>query len=125
MQIVLKNLRCWDPGSGYSVFLPETTPIDLTSLMSGSSDPKYVQVGPFRLKIEVETASASSTAGKNPSPVSTSAKPMMKVAGQVVPFGWENSSGSVFYDTDAVERVSTDGTMRIMGSARGCFDVSW
>lgn len=112
MVIQLQKLQCWDPGSGYNVFLNESAPIDLTALKGGA---KYVQCGPYRVKIEVEGHDDKVTSLKFGS------------AGGVIKniASSDSVSGSVFVFLDNIEKVSTDGKFTLLGSASGCFEIHW
>ncbi len=111
MIITLQKIQCWDPGSGFNVFLDKSAEIDLSTLTTAS--PHYVQVGPYRVKIEVESGGGVFKS--------------VKIGGAKTLVGSGNAvSGSVFmFLNNEVERVSMDGTFNTLGSASGCFEIHW
>jgi hypothetical protein len=111
-QIELQNVRCWDPDSGFSVFAANTGMIDIAAL-TAQGEAATVQIGPYRVKVTIaenaldSKGTVSLLLGEQPIAMSKS------------------SRGTVFVQLDTVERMSMDGTNQILGSARGCFDISW
>lgn len=111
-QIELENVRCWDPDSGFSVFAAKTGVIDIAAL-TDQGEEATVQIGPYKIKVSItenlleSKGTASLSVGGQPLVVSNS------------------SRGTIFVQLDTVERMSMDGTNQVLGSARGCFDISW
>jgi len=111
-QIELKNVRCWDQDSGYSVFAANTGAIDIAALTTQGEE-AMVQIGPYRLKVTIADNALES---KGSVAVLLGEQPVVMS---------KASRGSVFVQLDTVERLSMDGTNQILGHARGCFDISW
>lgn len=111
MKITLQKVQCWDPGSGFNVFLEKSTEIDLAALSPQQAN--YVQVGPYRVKIEVEGAGGGAK--------------VLSLGGAKTLVGGEGAvSGSIFLFLDGVvEKVSMDGKYTTLGSASGCFEIHW
>lgn len=114
MIITFEKVQCWSPASSFNVFLEKSAPIDLSSISPNS--PQYIQVGPYRVKIEIQ----SSGGGINSLRLGTTATTIQNIAASGA------VTGSVFvFLPDAVEMISNDGTFRVLGSASGCFEIHW
>ncbi|RIK82449.1 MAG: hypothetical protein DCC68_06550 [Planctomycetota bacterium] len=111
--IWLRNIRCWDAATDpeFSVFMPETEPITIGRGIS--EETRYVQIGPYRVEIKISADDDGITvsSGGNKRTIAMN----------------ETVHGSYFFYQDDAERVGfkADGTLKVLGHARGCFDIEW
>lgn len=111
--IWLRNIRCWDASSDpdFSVFMPETQPITIGKGVTDET--RYVQIGPYRVEITIK-------ADENGLTVSSGGNKRTIALNETV-------HGSYFFYQDDAKRVGfkADGTLNVLGHARGCFDIEW
>jgi hypothetical protein len=115
MMITLEKVQCWEPGTGFNVFLDKSAEIDLAEIAKKRTA-QYVQVGPYRVKIDIDSGSGG-----------PSIKGLRVGTSNFAPLASSDVvSGSVFvYLPTEVERVSMNGNPTTLGSASGCFEVHW
>ena len=112
--IRLQNVRCWDPSSGFSVFLEDSGEIDLEAAAIAEESPS-IQIGPYKVNIVISSNNLLEN-GSGAMNISVDSKPLSMA---------QSSHGSIFYQVDNVDVIAMDGSMSVLGSARGCFDISW
>lgn len=112
MEIMFKNVRCWDPTDSYSVFAPELGPV---RIVEGTTSQQSLQIGPYRITVSIENNNLDTSGADGDVTLRFSNNQGIRA--------FAAGSGSVFISLDNVERMSSGGTL--LGSARGCFDISW
>ncbi len=113
MRVQLFNCYCWEPGSGFSNFLTESHPLDFGELatLSEGETCKIVQNGQYRIKVCME---------KN------GGKVALKAGVNILsPEVTVETTGRMFVSMDDVDVMDMQGGGKILGRARGCFDIEW
>ena len=97
-------------------FLALAIPFIQTKNLAGKDLCRYVQNGPYRILICIESPGKDDKNGE--AKLFTGGK-------AVAPLSFLETSGRVFVDMDDIEihDLATGG--KTLGSARGCFDITW
>jgi hypothetical protein len=104
--IRLENIALWDAASTVTrVPLIEINP---EMWLNSSDDEKWIVCGPWKIKITVEPT------GSGLSVKDMSGKTMSSAM-----------SGSMFLDDSMFTIAPVSSEFTVLGSARGCFDISW
>ncbi len=114
--IRLKEVYCWQRGDGYATFIQESQPLEfplLANLQDGETC-QYVYNGPYRIKICMQKNPGENTAALMVGPET--------VEGFTDPDG----HGERFVFFPNVEKMGfVNGKHQVLGSAEGCFKVTW
>ncbi|PWF67648.1 hypothetical protein CBX98_23790 [Vibrio sp. T9] len=105
--ITLKNIMIWDGELSPSIV--DQITIDPTKYSALSEDEKWIIVGKWKIKVDVEPSGSgfllSGSTGVSPLKMS--------------------SSGQMFVDESFFTISTLSTSIQPMGSARGCFEINW
>jgi len=111
MNIWLENIKCWESGKGFSVYLEKTQPIDLTEL-TASGQPTDIRIGPY--KIEVGTSNKFNEATEK-------MEVGLLLSGETIDLDLQHSHGRFFWHSPSAAATAGNGG----AEAHGCFDIVW
>lgn len=110
--VTLNDISCWTIGGTSRQRLAKTEPFDLFSLTEGQE--YVVQIGQYRLKVSLDQSLFQSD-GKLALDINGTKQTIMGGA----------QGGSIFVQLDTVDLMALDGSEKVLGSARGCFEINW
>ena len=115
MKIWLENIQCWETEGGFKASLDKTPSIDLTELGT-SGKPAEIQIGPYRINIEIMSDIDSDTG---------EVKVGLKIAGRKLNINLKHGHGKLFMYSSEVDLLSPQDPSNVFGKAHGCFDLLW